>query len=130
MIRRAGAALVAMACAGPLFAQVVERPSAWEGDGVQDTGSSWTIAIEFDHFEVVRISYPSLGCSGLLERIGTSVAGGGRYLEVITDDPDQTCINGGFVELNNMPDKTIEYLWFYPNRPNSPGGSGIVARVD
>ena len=89
---------ILVASATPALAREAPRRGAWAGLGLQTTAAgqakSWTMEVSFG--EVVRVSYPSLGCSGTWAREG------GRYREKITAGD---CISGGLVALHDQDGK-------------------------
>jgi hypothetical protein len=87
-----------VASAAPALAREDPRRGAWAGMGLQTTAAgqakSWTMEVSFG--EVVRVNYPSLGCSGAWAREG------GRYREKISKGD---CISGGLVTLHEQDGK-------------------------
>ncbi|GBD41535.1 hypothetical protein HRbin39_00918 [bacterium HR39] len=113
LLRRAEAAGVAAAVR--TVEARVSRCGRWSGWG--DQGSSrWSIEVDFDT-EPVRVSYPSLDCSGYWT-LQTERADGTRiYRERITEGRTR-CIEEGLMILRAISDDTI--FFEYKRHPDGP----------
>lgn len=101
----------------------------WEGKGVQDTGSQWSILIALTPGGVDSVigtmAYPSLSCGGelTLRQITT------HSIELFEDLTylGNNCLSRGTVVLESISSERLKYKWFYPN--GKPGGTGSVHKV-
>jgi len=101
----------------PTEDQTPELIGVWTGTGEQVGGSTWDLRLSIekapsqagDGEEVGSISYPSLGCSGVLTK---SEAG---LRERITDGQD-SCVDNGRVKLTAGPSPDqIKFDWYFPD---------------
>jgi CubicO group peptidase (beta-lactamase class C family) len=116
------AALIAAAAAQGAVGQTMPSPAAgptgpvgrWIGAGVQ---VDWLgnplelprIVVEIGPGGDGRIDYPSLGCAGLLTRLGAAADGAALYRETLTSGTDE-CASGGYVSLRPAGDRWV-YSW-------------------
>jgi hypothetical protein len=97
----------------------------WEGKGLQDDGSAWTIQIVLDRSGNHTVAYPSLFCGGKLTSIENSLTSV-TFKENLTYGV-HACIDEGMVKLQKGPAGILNYYWFYPDT-NKPGASGKLKR--
>lgn len=101
------AALALAAASQPASAGDGKGAEVWRGVGVQlaETGESgsWAIVLEADDAGGYRVSYPDLGCLGVL----TSTGKGGVYRERIKAGD---CIDGGTVLLERR-ENALSWFW-------------------
>ena len=101
----------------------------WEGNGIQDNGSQWSILITLNSGNigsvVGTISYPSLRCGG--ELILMSVDSNKIKLSENLTFGKNSCVNGGTIILEPTLGDYLNFLWFYPN--GSHGANGIIRKI-
>lgn len=95
----------------------------WEGAGIQDSGSSWTIRVELSESDK-QIAYPSLKCKGNLTLIEETQ---NKMLFHETLSRGDGCISGGRTAITLVDANTAMYKWYYPN--GKPGGEGSLKKV-
>jgi hypothetical protein len=97
----------------------------WEGKGLQDDGSAWTIQIVIDRSGSHTVAYPSLFCGGKLTSIENSLTSV-TFKENLTYGV-HACIDEGMIKLQKGPAGILKYYWFYPDN-NKLGASGELKR--
>jgi hypothetical protein len=95
----------------------------WEGVGIQDNNSSWSIKVTISSGRYT-IDYPSLSCGGELTLLQES-SGNIEFREKITYGIN-ACITGGTTILTKVGKTGAEYQWFYPN--GNKGATGTLMR--
>lgn len=104
----------------PVATAAAEAREIWRGVGHQfDDDSRWELVMTIDRSARVgallgTIAYPTLGCSGVLERLpdrGPQLVA----LERMTDDPDHRCVDGGTITFQRaQAGETLDWTWAYP----------------
>ena len=100
-----------------------EFEGVWEGDGVQENTSSWTIKVSILDNNY-SIDYPSLRCGGELILISE---GSGRmeFREQLTYGKTK-CIDNGRTALIIVGRDSVRFEWYYPN--GKMGATGTLNR--
>jgi hypothetical protein len=99
-------------------AEVVEKTvlqdlqGVWEGTGIQDDNSRWTIKVTIEPDEY-SIDYPSLNCGGMM-RLMKENADSLVFQEVLTYGTDR-CYNNGKTVLIKSQNNKIRYYWYFEN---------------
>jgi len=107
LLKACAAGLALATASQPAFAGDGKGGEVWRGVGVQlaETGESgsWGLVLEADGAGGYRVTYPELGCSGVL----LPMQGVGRYREQIKAGD---CIDGGTVLLERR-ENALSWFW-------------------
>lgn len=95
----------------------------WEGAGVQDDNSSWTIKVTIVG-QQYSIDYPSLGCGGKLSLISKQ-SNRIEFHEKLSYG-ESKCIDNGKTVLIKVGNNSAQYEWFYKN--GKKGATGTLTR--
>jgi hypothetical protein len=118
------AALFAFITAGPPALAADSMTGVWEGEGIQDNNSRWSIKVTVAPGRVT-IDYPSLNCGGILEVVEKT----GSYIraEEKLGYGLKKCINGGLVILLEIIPGQLDFFWYYPDR--RLGATGVLKKT-
>jgi hypothetical protein len=112
------AAALLMLVTAPALAQQtpdwLQPGQEYYGHGAQNNGSGWSILLTVTGPDEVLVAYPTIPCGGVLRRLsqtGQILA----FVETITVHVE-TCVSGGFVELEPLVPGALRYRW-----SNGPG---------
>ena len=106
-----------------------EFVGVWEGHGIQDNGSEWSILLTLipgsNDSIVGTIAYPSLKCGGKLTLQSLT----DNYIELFENLIFGTggCVNRGTIELQTVSNRRLKYQWFYAN--GSHGADGVIRKI-
>lgn len=111
--------------AAPAIETLLPWRGRWTGWGDQ-SGQRWSIEVDFES-DPVRVSYPSLRCSGHWTLVVELADGKRVYREQITDGRSR-CVVEGLMTLSHLSDDILEFR--YRHRLDGPVTShGTLERV-
>jgi len=95
----------------------------WEGAGIQDDNSSWTIKVTIvgDQYS---IDYPSLSCGGQLVLLSSN-SNEMEFKEKLTYGKSN-CIDNGKTVIVKAGNNSAQFLWYYPD--GRKGATGTLTR--
>lgn len=97
----------------------------FEGHGVQDSGSGWTIRIAVISRANAEIDYASIPCSGVLNLI--EIKGDVLIFEEGITGNAENCISGGRVQLEQTGRSSLSYRW---NHDDQTAEGTLAIRAD
>ena len=95
----------------------------WEGSGVQDNNTTWTIKVTIAQSNS-SIDYPSLNCGGTLKLIDRQRERM-EFRESLTYGLSN-CVNGGKTVIVKVGANQAKYEWYYAN--GKRGATGTLTR--